>query len=237
MNVLVTGATGYIGSAIVDALLLTGHEVTGLVRSDASAQKLESLRVRSLYGDLMQPKSLVQAAQQVDAVIHAAATGDEQMASTEQLLANALLILSILSAGVVYGVDVFFAVVGRPALAVSHDAAIANVMGHLHKTADARMPVFGILGVLATLSFAIVTQVGTTASWLALIALGGLLIQLSLYLTVAKPVNQKMTEALQLGKVPDDIRDLQNRWDSVIVGRALAMTLAIGCLSAAGVLI
>ncbi len=153
------------------------------------------------------------------------------------MLANVLLILSILSAGVVYGVDVFFAVVGRPALAASNDAAIANVMGHLHKTADARMPVFGILGVLSTLAFAIVIQVGTTASWLVLIALAGLLIQLSLYLTVAKPVNQKMTEALQLRNVPDDIRYLQNRWDSVIVGRALAMTLTMGCLIVAGVLI
>ncbi|KAF3888158.1 MULTISPECIES: DUF1772 domain-containing protein [Nostocales] len=153
------------------------------------------------------------------------------------MLVNALLILSLLSAGVVYGVDVFFAVIGRPALAASHDGAIANVIGNLHKIADTRMPVFGILGMLATLSFAIVTKIGTSPSSLALIALAGLLIQLSLYLTVAKPVNQKMKEALELGKVPEDIRALQNRWDSAIVGRALAMTLAIGCLSLAGVLI
>ena len=66
------------------------------------------------------------------------------------------------------------------------------------------MPLFCGLGVLATLTFAIVTQVRTTASWLALIALVALLVQLSLYLIVAKPVNQKMTEAVQLGEVPDD---------------------------------
>lgn len=81
------------------------------------------------------------------------------------MLAKVLLMLGILSAGIVYGVDVFFAVVGRPALAASSDAALANVMGHLHKTADARMPVFGVLGVLATLALIVVTQVGTTASW------------------------------------------------------------------------
>ncbi|OKH53977.1 hypothetical protein NIES2101_09280 [Calothrix sp. HK-06] len=152
------------------------------------------------------------------------------------LLANTLLILAIMSAGVVYGVDVFFAVVGRSALAASDDGAIANVMGHIHKTADARIPLFGVLGVLATLAFAIVAHLGTIASWLALMALAGLLTQLSLYLTVAKPVNQKMTEAVQLGNIPDNIRDLQNCWDSVIVGRALAMTFAIGFLIVAGVL-
>lgn len=152
------------------------------------------------------------------------------------MLANALLILSILSAGVVYGVDVFFAVVGRPALKVSDDAAIANVMGHIHKTADARMPFFGVLGIMTTLALAIVSQFGTTASWLALIALAGLLIQLSLYLIVAKPVNQKMAEAIPLGQIPDDIRNLQTRWDSVIVGRALAMAVALGYLIAAGLL-
>ncbi|MBD3885012.1 DUF1772 domain-containing protein [Phormidium tenue FACHB-886] len=152
------------------------------------------------------------------------------------MLASGLLMLAILSVGVVYGVDVFFAVVGRPALAVSDAVAIANIMGHLHKVADARMPVFGVLGVLATATFAILIPLGTTASWLALAALAALLIQLSLYLTVAKPVNQKMTEAVELERVPDDIRDLQNRWDSVIVGRALAMSIAIGCLAAAAVL-
>jgi hypothetical protein len=152
------------------------------------------------------------------------------------MFANTLLILAILSAGVVYGVDVFFAIVGRTALAASDDAAIANVMGHIHQTADARMPLFGVLAVLATLAFAIAAQLGTTASWLALMALAALLTQLSLYLTVAKPVNQQMTAALQQRTVPANIRTLQNRWDSVIVGRAVAMTLAIGLLLAAGIL-
>jgi hypothetical protein len=152
------------------------------------------------------------------------------------LLTDFLLILAILSTGVVYGVDIFFAVIGRRALAQSSDAAIADVMGHLHEVADARMPVFGITGMLATLAFAIVVQLGTTSSWLALIGLAGLLTQLALYLSVAKPVNTKMTKAIQQGQILADIRDLQNRWDSVIISRALAMTLAVTCLTAAGIL-
>ncbi|WP_017298810.1 DUF1772 domain-containing protein [Nodosilinea nodulosa] len=146
------------------------------------------------------------------------------------MLADGLLGLAILSAGVVYGVDVFFAVVGRSALAASEEGAIANVMAHLHQVADARMPIFGALGMLTTAAFVVASVVGTPSSWLALMALAGLLVQLGLYLRVAKPVNEVMKAAVQQGTIPDNVRALQNRWDSVIVGRALAMTWAIGCL-------
>jgi len=62
------------------------------------------------------------------------------------------------------------------------------------------------------------------------IAIAGLLVQLSLYLIVAKPINTKMTEAVQQKEVPSDLREFQNRWDSVIVPRAIAMTVAVSCL-------
>ena len=152
------------------------------------------------------------------------------------MLNNVLLAISILSSGVVYGTDVFFAVVGRPAAAASSDAAVANVMANIHKVADARMPIFGGLGILSTLALAVVNPIGTPTSWLALIALVSLLTQLSLYLLVDKPVNQKMKKALQLGEVPSDIRHLQNRWDSVIVGRAVSMALVLLCLTMASIL-
>ncbi|MBD3886680.1 DUF1772 domain-containing protein [Phormidium tenue FACHB-886] len=144
--------------------------------------------------------------------------------------ANTLPVLAVLCTGVVYGVDVFFAVVGRRALAESDNAAIADVMGRLHQVADARMPIFGVTGLLATIALAAVSPIGTPASWLALSAIAGLLVQLSLYLVVAKPINTKMTEAAQRKEVLSDIRELQNRWDSVIVARAIAMTLAVSCL-------
>jgi len=41
MDLLVSGATGYTGSEIADALVAAGHQVSGLARSDESARKLE----------------------------------------------------------------------------------------------------------------------------------------------------------------------------------------------------
>ncbi len=145
-------------------------------------------------------------------------------------LVNALSVLAVLCTGVVYGVDVFFAAIGQRALAQSDDAAIADVMGRLHQVADARMPIFGVTGLLATIALATISPLGTPVSWLTLSAIVGLLVQLSLYLTVAKPINTKMTKAVQRKEILTNTRELQNRWDSVIVARAIAMTLAMGCL-------
>jgi uncharacterized membrane protein len=152
-------------------------------------------------------------------------------------LVNVLSVLAVLCTGVVYGVDVFFAAIGQRALAESDDAAIADVMGRLHQVSDARMPMFGVTGLLATIALAAIFPLGSPVSWLTLSAIVGLLVQLSLYLIVAKPINTKMTKAVQRKEVLTDIRELQNRWDSVIVARAIAMTLAMGCLVTAASLL
>ncbi|MEM9008777.1 MAG: hypothetical protein AAGE59_35360, partial [Cyanobacteria bacterium P01_F01_bin.86] len=86
---------------------------------------------------------------------------------------NVLPVLAVLCTGVVYGVDVFFAVIGRRALAESTDAAIVDVIGRIHQFADARMPFLGVTGLLATIAFAVTSPTGTLVSWLALIAIAG----------------------------------------------------------------
>ena len=72
MHVFVTGATGWIGSAVVDQLLDAGHEVTGLARSDASAEILEKKGAGVRRGDLDDLGGIRAGADSADAVVHLA---------------------------------------------------------------------------------------------------------------------------------------------------------------------
>jgi nucleoside-diphosphate-sugar epimerase len=72
MRIFVTGASGWIGSAVVPELLSAGHEVVGLARSEASAQRLDSTGALVLRGDLDDPDTLAKAASDSDGVIHLA---------------------------------------------------------------------------------------------------------------------------------------------------------------------
>ncbi|GAA4794704.1 SDR family oxidoreductase [Streptomyces ziwulingensis] len=72
MRVFVTGASGWIGSAVVDELLAAGHEVTGLARSDASAAALAAKGVRVRRGDLDDPDGIRAGAGAAEAVVHLA---------------------------------------------------------------------------------------------------------------------------------------------------------------------
>ncbi len=72
MKVFVTGASGWIGSAVVPELLGAGHEVVGLARSEVSAQRLEAAGAVVQRGDVDDPDSLAKAAADSDGVIHLA---------------------------------------------------------------------------------------------------------------------------------------------------------------------
>jgi nucleoside-diphosphate-sugar epimerase len=73
MRVFLTGATGYIGSAVLDALLRAGHHVTALVRTHEAADTLALRGVVPVLGDLKTVKSYRSAADGHDAYIHTAA--------------------------------------------------------------------------------------------------------------------------------------------------------------------
>jgi nucleoside-diphosphate-sugar epimerase len=73
MRIFLTGATGYIGSAVLDALLRANHQVTALVRTPQAADALAARSVDPVLGDLKTVKSYRAAAEGHDGYIHAAA--------------------------------------------------------------------------------------------------------------------------------------------------------------------
>jgi nucleoside-diphosphate-sugar epimerase len=75
MRIFLTGASGYIGSAVLDAFVRSGHQVTGLVRNSEKAGQVASRGGTPLCGDLRMPGSYRAAAQGHDVFIHAGFDG------------------------------------------------------------------------------------------------------------------------------------------------------------------
>lgn len=71
-TIVITGATGFVGSALARALHGRGHEVVGLARATSDRSRLQDLDLRWIVGDVLEPRTLEDAFAGADVVIHAA---------------------------------------------------------------------------------------------------------------------------------------------------------------------
>jgi len=94
MRIFVTGASGFVGSAIVRELIDTGHQVLGLARSDDAAEALANLGAQVHQGQLSDIKSLTAGARECEGVVHTAFIHDWEnyagAAQTDQRAIEAL---------------------------------------------------------------------------------------------------------------------------------------------------
>jgi hypothetical protein len=141
-------------------------------------------------------------------------------------------VIAVLGTAVVYGTDVFCAMVLRPALAHVDDRILLAVMGNIHRYGDRRMPVPGVLGlVAAAISAALAAASGRwNQAGVAGVAVGLLLAWLALYLTVSAPINRELVAAVGQPESALDVRALQRNWNRVITTRATLQGLAVAVL-------
>jgi nucleoside-diphosphate-sugar epimerase len=87
MKIFLTGATGYIGSAVARTLAKHGHTLMALTRSAESETKLAALSdaidFEFVRGDVLHPASIRRGAEKADGVIHAASPGNETYAAAD----------------------------------------------------------------------------------------------------------------------------------------------------------
>jgi hypothetical protein len=141
-------------------------------------------------------------------------------------------LIGVLGTAVVFGTDVFCAMVQRPALALVDDRALVAVTGNVHRYGDRRMPLPGAVGMIAAAVSAVLAVVAgrwtTAASAATAVAL--LLVWLVLYLRVSAPINRQLTAAAEAHDVPANARALQANWDRIINARATLQGLAVCAL-------
>ncbi|HEV7854137.1 MAG TPA: DUF1772 domain-containing protein [Mycobacterium sp.] len=151
---------------------------------------------------------------------------------TLDLLTRAAAVIAVLGTAVVYGTDVFSAVVLRPALASVDDRALVSVMGGVHRYGDRRMPVPGVLGIVAAATSAVLAAVA--AHWAQAIAAAAalvlLLVWVALYARVSAPINRQLTAAAEVDRPLPNGRALQAKWDRIIGARAILQGLGVAAL-------
>lgn len=91
MQVFLTGGTGYVGAAVLDALIRSGHHVTALVRDPEKAARLEARGATPVMGELVSPKRYLAQAAAADAVVHTAFESTPRGPAADQQFLDAVL--------------------------------------------------------------------------------------------------------------------------------------------------
>jgi hypothetical protein len=140
-------------------------------------------------------------------------------------------LVGILSTAVVFGTDMFFLTVGRPALRLASQSAGTEVMGFVHLFGDARMPIWGVLAILSNLLLALFSRSGHR--WFHLLSLSMLILFVAIYGRLSKPINRLQTDAAKTGRGLDNARELQASWDRSVMIRIplLVASLLAQCLA------
>jgi nucleoside-diphosphate-sugar epimerase len=86
MQIFLTGATGYIGSAVLEAALRGGHQVTALVRNPEKAEHVSLRGATPIIGDLSKPQSYAAAAEHAEAIVHVALESKRAAALDQQAI-------------------------------------------------------------------------------------------------------------------------------------------------------
>jgi len=90
MRIFLTGATGYLGSAIAASLIRARHDVTALVRSSTSAARVLSYGIHPHHGDLRDAASYRDAALAADAIVHAGVEGGADRIDVDRVFVDAI---------------------------------------------------------------------------------------------------------------------------------------------------
>jgi hypothetical protein len=121
------------------------------------------------------------------------------------------------STAVIFGTDVFFLTVGRPALRLASQSAATEVMGFIHLFGDKRMPVWGILAMLSNLLLILFSRSGHRAFYL--LSLSMLILFVVIYGRFSKPINRLQTEAAKTRVRLENAHELQATWDRSLLMR------------------
>ncbi|HXD19166.1 MAG TPA: NAD-dependent epimerase/dehydratase family protein [Vicinamibacterales bacterium] len=128
MQIFLTGATGYIGSAVLETFVRAGHDVTGLVRNPEKAEFVSRRGVRAVIGDLDKPASYAAEAERAEVVIHTALDGSPRRDAVDRRAVDTFLaaatnrVASGLTAAFIYTSGIW--VLGDTPAPVAEDAPV-----------------------------------------------------------------------------------------------------------------